>query len=131
MFFMKEEEHEKAFREHKETIFDWGLEHRGISNSQRIVGLNASRAIVELLSLYLHRKKLVNSGFQINHRWFKSKKIYQKIPDFESRDEILDRMIKLEMICEKISYGKSKPIEDVEEAIELFNELENKIRKLK
>jgi len=128
---MKEEEHEKAFREHKETIFEWGFEQRGISNSQRIIGLNASRAIVELLSSYIHRKRLVNSGFQVNHRWFKSNKIYQKIPDFEGKNEILDKMVELENICERISYGKSKPIEYVEKAIKLFNELEELINKLK
>ncbi len=130
MFFMREEEHEKAFNEHRETIFEWGIEQRGISNSQRVIGLNASRGILELLSLYLHKKKLVLSGFQINHRWFKSNKIYEKIPDFEGKNEILEKLIRLENICEKISYGTSKSVEEIEEAIKLFNVLEDKIKKL-
>jgi len=127
---MREEEHEKAFSEHKDTIFEWGLEHRGLSNSQRVIGLNASRGIIELLSLHLHKKRLVSAGFQINHRWFKSNKIYQKIPDFDGKSNVLQKMIELETPCEKLN-GKSRPTEEVEEAVKLFNELEDIIKKLK
>jgi len=59
---MKEEDHLKAYQEYKDNIFSWAIEIRGLEKSQRTVGLNASRAIVELLSAYLHRKKLVDSG---------------------------------------------------------------------
>jgi len=78
---MKEEEHLKAYQEYKDNIFSWALEIRGIEKSQRTIALNASRAMVELLSAYLHRRKLVDEGFQLNHRWFKSEKIYDKLPD--------------------------------------------------
>jgi hypothetical protein len=54
---MKEEDHLKAFQEYKDNIFSWALEIRGLEKSQRTVALNASRAMVELLSAYLHRKK--------------------------------------------------------------------------
>lgn len=65
---MKEDDHWKAYQEYRDNIFSWALEIRGLEKSQRTVGLNASRAIVELLSVYLHRKKLVDEGFQLNHR---------------------------------------------------------------
>lgn len=60
---MKEEEHYTAYQEHREAIFDWALEIKGLNKSQRIVGTHASRAIVELLSVFLHKKKLVDEGF--------------------------------------------------------------------
>ena len=128
---MKEEEHTEAFEAHKKTIFSWALEINGLENSQRIIGLHASRGIIELLSNYLHKNKLVKPGFQLNHRWFKSKKIYDKLPEFDNKEEIIGSLIKLENLCEKLSYGKKKPIEEIEMAIKLFNELEEKIKKLK
>ena len=41
-------DHLEAFNEHKETIFDWALRVKGLKNSQRIVGLHASRGIIDL-----------------------------------------------------------------------------------
>lgn len=128
---MREEEHKEAFEMHKKTIFSWAIEIQGLQNSQRIIGLHASRGIIELLSEYLHSHKLVNAGFQLNHRWFKSNKIYDKLPDFEDKKFIIDSLIELENICEKLSYGKSKPAEEIKKAIELFNELEERIKNLK
>ena len=64
---MRTEEHLKSFNERKETIFKWAIELRGLENSQRIIGDNASKAAVELLSAYLHKNKLVKEGFQKNH----------------------------------------------------------------
>lgn len=46
---MKEEDHLKAYQEYRDNIFSWALEIRGLEKSQRTVGLNSSRAIVELL----------------------------------------------------------------------------------
>lgn len=81
---MKEEDHWKAYQEYKDNIFSWALEIRGLEKSQRTIGLNASRAIVELLSVYLHKKKLVDEGFQLNHRWFKTERVSEKLPDFKN-----------------------------------------------
>lgn len=67
---MKAEDHIKAFEEHRKTIFKWAVEVLGIENSQRVIGLHASRGITELLSAALHKNSLVDSGFQLNHRWF-------------------------------------------------------------
>ncbi len=128
---MREEEHKEAFESHKKTIFGWAIEIQGLQNSQRIIGLHASRGIIELLSRYLHGKKLVKAGFQLNHRWFKSNKVYDKLPDFDNKEIILNSMIKLENICEKLSYGKSRQIEEIKLAVTLFNELEETINNLK
>ena len=60
---MKYQTHLDAFEERKETIFKWAIEVRGIEKSQRSIGDNASKAIIELLSAYLHKNKKVEPFF--------------------------------------------------------------------
>ena len=127
---MKQEEHEESFKEHRETIFRWALEVKGMENSQRIIGLHASRAIIDLLSIYLLKKGKISPGKQINHRWFKSLKVYDKIPDFLNKKQIIGKIVELELLCEKLTYGSKRPETEVKTALELFNELENKIEEL-
>lgn len=126
---MRIESHIQAFEVHKRAIFKWALEVEGIEKSQRIVGLHASRGILELLSAHLHKMKLVDEGFQLNHRWFKSNKVMERIPEFENKEEIITKIINLENICEILSYGTEKPISKTEEAIKLFKELEEILSK--
>ena len=125
---MKEEEHYKAYEEHKEAIFKWALEIKGLGKSQRIVGTHASRAIVELFSAFLHKKKLVDEGFQLNHRWFKTENVSERLPEFKNKNEIIKKMAALENSSEALSYGTPRPIEKTKEVITLFNELEERIR---
>lgn len=125
---MKEEEHYKAYQEHREAIFKWALEIRGLGKSQRIVGTHASRAIVELLSMSLHKKKLVDEGFQLNHRWFKTEKVADRLPEFKNKVEIVKGMVALENSSETLSYGAPRPVESTKRVVELFNELEEKIK---
>lgn len=127
---MKIEEHKEAFETHKRAIFKWAIEMEGLEKSQRIVGLHASRGIMELLSMLLHKKKLVDKGFQLNHRWFKSEKVASKLPDFEDKKEIISKMVKLENLCEALAYGAQKPVIKTEEGIKLFKELEEIFDKL-
>ncbi|MBS3123650.1 hypothetical protein J4437_03355 [Candidatus Woesearchaeota archaeon] len=127
---MELETHKQAFEERKETIFKWALEVRGLENSQHIVGDNASRAITELLSAYLHQQKKVEVGYQLNHAWFKSEKVRERLPEFNSKEEIVSQMIYLEILCEKLSYGSPKPLVMTEEVINLFKSLEKKLKEL-
>lgn len=122
--------HVEAFEVHKRAIFKWALEVEGLEKSQRIIGLHASRGIVELLSPFLHKKKLVDEGFQLNHRLFKSDKMESKLPDFENKANIIAKMVKLENLCETLSYGTQRPIEKTKEAISLFVELEEILNKM-
>jgi hypothetical protein len=127
---MKPEFHLEAFEERKETIIKWGVEVRGIENSQRIVGDNASKAITELLSAYLHKKHKINEGFQINHIWFKSERVFEKLPEFENKRNIVGKMIELERLCERLSYGVPKPLEKIKEALKVFEDLEKTIKRM-
>lgn len=128
---MKVEYHIEAYREHKETIFDWAINVKGIKNSQRTIGLHISRAIIELLSAYLHETNKVDLGFQINHRWFKSEKAKEKLPEFKNKSSIIKDLVKLELISEDLAYGSPKPLERIEDAITLFKKLEEEINKLR
>ena len=127
---MKPESHLEAFEERKETIFKWAVEVRGIERSQRIIGDNASKAITELLSAYLHKAKKVEEGFQLNHSWFKSLTVKGRMPEFEHKAKIVSKMVELEKLCEKLSYGAPKPIEKAKGALHLFQELESWIKEM-
>jgi len=127
---MKYEDHLTAFDDRKETALKWGVEVKGIEHAQRIIGDNVSKAITELLSACLHKKQKVEEGFQLNHAWFKSEKVFEKLPEFENRKAIVSKMIELEKLCEKLSYGAPKPVEMSRKALTLFEELETSIRKV-
>jgi len=124
---MKEDMHMEAFRERRETMLKWAVEVRGLEKSQRIIGDNASRAVAELLSAYLHKKRKIREGFQINHTWFKSEKADEKFPEFEGKEKIIPKMVRLENLCEKLSYGAPKKVEIVKETVKLFEEIEKLI----
>lgn len=121
---MKLENHVESYKEHKETIFDWALKVKGIKNSQRIIGTHASRAMVDLLAAYLLKKNIISPGLQLNHRWFKSSSILERLPEFEGKEKICKDMTELELLCEDLTYGAPKPEEKIKEAIVLFNKIE-------
>jgi len=125
---MKIENHLDSFKEHKETIFDWALKVKGLKNSQRIIGLHAARAIIDLLMIHLLNKGLIDSGTMINHRWFKSKSVLERLPEFKDKEKICAEIIKLEVLCEDLTYGAPKSEDKVKEAILLFNMLEEKLK---
>jgi hypothetical protein len=66
----------------------------------------------------------VDEGFQLNHRWFKSEKVSEKLPDFKNKSELLKNMIALENLSEALAYGAPKSKENIKEIIWLFNESE-------
>lgn len=125
---MKIESHLESYKEHRETIFDWALKVKGIKNSQRIIGLHASRGIIDLLSAYLLKKSLIDAGIKINYRRFKSKRVLEKIPEFDNKEKVCDDIIKLELLCEDLTYGSPKPEEKIKEAIWLFTKIEGELK---
>jgi len=123
---MRQEDHFKAYEQHRATIFKWGVDVQGLDNSQRIVGLHTSRGIIELLSFYLHKNGLIERGQQLNHRWFKSERnISEKLPRFDGFSDLIPRMVRLELLSETLSYGTQRPLDATEKALELFSEIEN------
>lgn len=128
---MKPESHLQAFDEHKSAIFEWAIPVRGLKKSQRTIGLHASRAIIELLSAYLHEKSIIDVGSQLNHRWFKSEKVKGRFPDFKDKTLLVPKLIELEKLCEELAYSSEKPEEKMIKAIDLFKELEEKIMEMR
>ena len=118
----------ESFREHRETIFDWAIKIKGLKESQRIIGTHASRGIVDLLAVYLLKRNLIDPGVQLNHRWFKSDKILERLPEFDNKKEIVLRMIELELLCEDLTYGSPKAELQIKKAVEIFRELEEKLK---
>ncbi len=127
---MRPEFHERAFEERKDTIFQWAIDVRGIENSQRIIGDNASKAITELLSAVLHKHHKVEEGFQLNHSWFKSENVSDRLPPFEHKSSVVAKMIQLERVCKRLAYGTPKPVEETKSALALFIELEEKLKRM-
>ena len=107
---MKVERHLISYQEHKETIFDWALKIKGLKNAQRIVGIHAPRAIIDLLVIYLLKRDLISPGTQINHRWFKSSKVSERLPEFDNKKKIIEKLVELELLCEDLTYGAPKSI---------------------
>jgi len=128
---MKPEDHMKAFEELKETLLEWAIKARGADRAQRIIGLTASRAIIELLSIYLHETRRLDIGGSINHRWLSSiKQAERNIPLFPEKERILPKMVELENACTNLAYGGPQRSEDVKLAIKLFQELERAIENM-
>ena len=84
--------------------------------------------LVLLLIFYLLERNVIDPGLQINHRWFKSKKVLEKLPAFEGREKIIAKMIELELLCEDLTYGAPKAEQYIKKALELFIELEKEIQ---
>ncbi|MEK6959769.1 MAG: hypothetical protein AABX47_01230 [Nanoarchaeota archaeon] len=126
---MKPETHLEAFAEHKDAIFRWALEVRGIDKSQRIVGLHASRGITELLSAMLHEKGLLPVSASLNHRWFKTIRVMDRLPPFPGREGLLKKIVELENLSEDLTYGSPKAVETIKKAIGLFMEIEKEVQR--
>lgn len=119
---MKTENHIEAYNEHRDAI-NWAID-RGIEKSQRTIGIHTSRAIVELLSAFLHRINAIEMGFQINHRWFKTEKVFERFPDFPEKNLIFKKIVQLEPQSENLTYGAQKTKEEIKSVLALFNETE-------
>ncbi|MDO8661399.1 MAG: hypothetical protein Q7K43_05910, partial [Candidatus Woesearchaeota archaeon] len=76
------------------------------------------------LSAVLHKHNFVEEGFQLNHSWFKSEKVLNRLPQFKNKEIVVNKMIALEILCEKLAYGAPKPVEIAEKALSLFTESE-------
>jgi hypothetical protein len=126
---MKIEEHEKAYKEHLNSINKCIEE--GIDENQRNIGYNISQGSVELLSIFLHKLNLLQAGDQLDHRVFKNKSLIQKRipPEFPEKANILEIMKAIELERNVICYGTRKPKERIEKVITLFNELRGIVNK--
>ncbi len=127
---MKQEEHEKAYKEHLDNLKKFIEE--SIEENQRNIGYNVSQGSVELLAIYLHKLCLLQgSGDQLDHRIFKNKALIEKKipPKFPGKNRILKLMREIELNRNIICYGKRKPEKKIEKMIDDFQELRKLINK--
>ena len=86
------------------------------------MGFNVSEASVNMFELYLHKRNLITEGFNVNHRFFSSKKRAEEKFSFvfPDKSQILEYLISIEELTTRLCYGKSKKLEDVEKSIKLY-----------
>ena len=117
---MKLENHIAKLREHISAL-EWALEQ----DNQSAIGFHASAGSVELLSILLHKLGKVTADFQLNHSWFKSRRIAEtKLPlSFPKKVEIMSIMEEIEELRNPLCYGSPRPEEAVAEIADCFRRL--------
>lgn len=115
------EEHKAAMRSMEDDIKEkvrMGL----LEERQALIGFAVSEASVNCLAILLHRKRLITSGFNVNHRFFSSRKrADEHVPfDLPGKDELLGALVRVEQLRDRLCYGKRKPAAEAEEAVGLF-----------
>lgn len=122
---MKVEDHLRNIKESLDVIEE--SIQKGIQERQRNIGFNASVAAAEMLEVYLHKKDLINPGMSIKHEWFNSiRNAKERLNfDFDKKEKIIELLNKIEVKRNILCYGKSQPIDDIEEILEYFNEIKS------
>jgi len=98
---------------------------KGLLQKQRTLGFHASAGAIDILEIILHKNNLIDPSFVIKHEWFNSKKkIAEKFPfDFPSKKEIINLVIKIETVRNKLCYGKRADEKELEQLIKDFTAL--------
>lgn len=120
------EEHEKTVKELIDDIEE-KLRLGLVAKRQKIVGFSVSEASANLLAIFLHKNKLISPGFNVNHSFFVSMKRAESSFnfDFENKKEILDILVKIEALRNRLCYGREKEAKEASNAIELLFKLKD------
>jgi hypothetical protein len=118
------DEHEKTAKELIEDINE-KIKANLLVERQKIIGFSASEAATNLLAAFLHKNNIVESSFNVNHRFFASEKIAENIFNFNfpNKEKIIHLSIKQEDYRNKLCYGRTKETSLVESAIKNLFEL--------
>ena len=118
------EEHKKIIKEFLDDINE-KIKAELLVERQKIVGFAASEASVNLFAVLLHKNNLVESSFNVNHRYFASKKIAERRFnfDFANKDKIFNLLVNQEDYRNRLCYGKEKKADIVNSAITNLFEL--------
>lgn len=123
------EEHKKTIRELEDDIREKIKLHL-VSERQKIVGFAVSEASTNCFAVLLHKKNLISIGFNVNHKWFASvQRANDKFPfNFPKKDVLLELLVKVEYLRDRLCYGRSKSADEAEEAIITFFEIKKIIQ---
>ena len=113
------EEHEKTVKELIEDIEE-KIRLGIVEKRQKIIGFSVSEASTNLFAIFLHKNKLINPGFNINHSFFVSKKRAEETFnfDFVNKEEILNLLFRIEELRNRLCYGREKEASEANEAVE-------------
>ena len=106
-----------------------------VGKRQKIIGFSVSEASANLFAIFLHKKNLIEPGFNINHSFFASQKRAENTfpHDFKNKKEIILDLVRIEELRNRLCYGREKEMNIVNSAIEnLFlikQVLDNEINK--
>ena len=127
---MKIEFHLDRIRESLEMIEE--AVTKGAATHQRTIGFHTSAAAVDLLHLYLSQQKLLTSGSQLLHQWFRSQKQARAHLsfDFPEKDRIIQLLYYIEKARDTLCYGRPCPLEEVREVLAHFNQFRELLRSL-
>ena len=119
---MKEETHIAALKESFELIRE--CVKVGIEKRQRTLGFHCSAGAIDLLELLLHQMHKLDVGTTLHHDMFASAQRAKKnLPDFQSKDKIVELINKIEVKRNIFVYGKPQTRESIEEFLETYNKL--------
>lgn len=118
------DEHEKTVRELMEDIEE-KIRLDLVAKRQKIIGFSVSEASTNLFAIFLHKNKLITSGFHVNHLFFASEKRAENTFnfDFKNKKEILKILVRIEELRNRLCYGREKEEIESKEAIECLFKL--------
>ena len=121
--------HKDRIKEHLEELQD--AINIGIYSRPATIGFHTTACSIDMLEMYLHKKKLIDIGKVVKHDWFKrpnkeQKKtplIERKLPvNFEDKEKIYELIYSLEENRDILIYGK--PTKDqIEVVLKNFHKL--------
>ena len=122
------EEHEKIAKELLEDINE-KIRSNLLVDRQKIIGFAASEVATNLFAILLHKERLVEPGFNVNHWFFASKKIAEEKFSFNinKKEKILDLLVSQEDYRNKLCHGREKEAKIVNSAIKNLFELKQLI----
>lgn len=125
------EEHEKTARELLEDIEE-KLRLGLVAKRQKIVGFSVSEASVNLFAIFLHKSKLIDPGFNVNHSFFASQKRAEQIfpSDFKNKKNILSILVRIEELRNRLCYGREKEAREANEAVSLLFKLKKMLEEV-
>lgn len=99
---------------------------------QKLIGFTCSEVSCDMLAVLLHKKNLIDPGFNVNHRFFSSIKTAEVKFSFEfpSKKELLFLLVKQEEYRNLLCYGKPKEKTIVVKCIENLFEIKKIIEKI-
>ncbi len=119
-----QEEHERTIRELLDDIEE-KIRLNLIAKRQKIIGFAVSEAATNMFALLLHKKNLIEPGFNVNHSFFASFKRAENTfqADFPNKKEILNLLVKIEELRNRLCYGREKEAREANEAVQLLFKL--------